>query len=684
MAPTSNELTAAPAHTIRVGLIGCGKMGLAHLRAISRAGGAVVVGIADPAASAESLRPLVGPGVRIVATVDQLLKETSPDIVHIVTPPATHARLAMQALAAGCHVYVEKPFALTRREAEEVLEFAASRQLLVTAGHQVLFERPALETIATLRDIGNLVHIESHFSFKMVRRTITAVEQCKDILPHAVYPLLQQLRAGAERAGTPIEIVGVDARASGDLYALVKVGDCTGILEVSLSGRPVEQYQQLVGTNGSLRADYITGSVVRLTGPGAGIGVLFTPYRRAFQTLSGASRGFARLIFGRQSSYPGLQVLIERFYAAVAGKSRAPIGAADILDTVTMCERLGHSLDSAEASAEEVAQTRLDALGAMLPALDPTKPGVLVTGGTGMLGRPVALELRHAGYRTRVLARRVPPPSRRVPGVEYFTGNVAAGLSDDVLDGIGAIVHCAAETAGGKEEQERNSIQATRNVIEAARRSGISRLIHISSLAVLKTGREVGSPLTEDSPIDAENLDRGPYVWGKAQSEVVAGRLARESGIELRIVRPGPLVDYRDFQAPGRLGREVGPWFVAVGNKKSPLSICDVWTAARVIRSYIDDFDRAPPILNMIEGTPPTRGDLVARLLQNRSDLRVRWIPDIVLRLVNGPAKVAQRFLLGSETPIDIHSAFASERYRTELAAEVIKRAGGSSILGGS
>jgi nucleoside-diphosphate-sugar epimerase len=350
--------------------------------------------------------------------------------------------------------------------------------------------------------------------------------------------------------------------------------------------------------------------------------------------------------------------------------------AREILDTVETCERLGQALDEAEAKAEAAARVGLDLAAAQLPPLDPARPVVLVTGGTGMLGRPVAQELRHAGYPTRVIARRTPPPSRCVPGIEYVAGNLANGLEDRTLTGVGVIVHCAAETAGGKEDQERNSIQATRNVIEAARRAGIPRVIHVSSLAVLRTGREVGGSLSESTPVDSESADRGPYVWGKAKSELLASRLADEYGIALRIVRPGPLVDYQDFQPPGRLGREAGPWFIAIGSKKAPLSVCDVQTAARVIRSYLDDFDSAPAVLNMVEGTAPTRGELVERLLAQRRDLKARWIPDIVVRMANGPAKLAQRMLLGSQKPIDVHAAFASERYDTTLAAAVIARAG--------
>jgi hypothetical protein len=134
-------------------------------------------------------------------------------------------------------------------------------------------------------------------------------------------------------------------------------------------------------------------------------------------------------------------------------------------------------------------------------------------------------------------------------------------------------------------------------------------------------------------------------------------------------------VDYTAYQPPGRLGRELGPVFVAIGPKRGPLHVCDVSTAARVIRSYLEDFDRAPAVLNMVDAPPPTRQDLMARHRANRPDLRVMWFPGWLLRILSGPLKLAQRVVLRSKTPVDVAAAFASERYRTDRAAAVIARA---------
>jgi predicted dehydrogenase/nucleoside-diphosphate-sugar epimerase len=666
---------------VRVGLIGCGKMGLQHVRAIGATPGAQVVGVADPAADRETLGTLLPSGARIVGDARELLEDIKPDVVHIVTPPSSHAALAREAILAGCHVYVEKPFTPTRAEAQAVLDLAAERGLKVCAGHQYLFEKPCLMALETLPAIGRLVHVESFFSFKTARRTITPVDQAKDILPHAVYPLVAQLRAASGRASSEaIALLGLDVRADGDIYAIVRLGDVTGLIVVTLNGRPVEQYQTLIGTNGALRADYITSSLIRLVGQGTGPGVLFTPYRRAWQTVTGANKGFYNLIFKRKTSYPGLLTILDRFYASVRDNTPSPLTPQSILDTVDLCERAGKALDAAERVAEDAAQLRLAAVEPTLPPLNPARPLVLLTGGTGLLGRTVTEELRHAGIPVRVIARRMPRYSSRVPGVEYVVADLARGLSADIMSGVGFVVHAAAETAGGKDDHQRNSIDATRQVFEAAARAGVRHNIHISSLAVLKPGHEVGGPLSESSPVDAGHLRRGPYVWGKAESENIVRDIAKGHGIEIKIIRPGPLVDYTAFQPPGRLGRELGPWFVAIGARKHALSVCDVGTCARVIRSYVEDFAAAPPLVNMVEAPPPARRELAARLLEQRPDLKVRWFPAWLLRTLSGPLKLVQRVALGSKEPVDVYAAFASERYITDVAHGVIQRAGPSAI----
>jgi predicted dehydrogenase/nucleoside-diphosphate-sugar epimerase len=662
---------------LRVVLVGCGKMGLHHLAAIKKTAGAMLVGIVDPLADADELKDLIPREARIFADVATMLEEARPDVAHIVTPPHTHMSLARQLIEAGVHVYVEKPFAMTKAEAAEMLAFAASRGVLISAGHQNLFEVPAILAREHIRTIGKVVHIESFFSFRQVRRTITPADQAKDILPHAVYPLVDQMRAGTGLQDSPITVAGIDVRTSGDVYALLRLADCTGVLIVTLSGRPIEQYQTIVGTNGSMRADYVTGSLTKVLGPGAGPGILFTPFRWSWPSLKAATKNLFHIALGHHGSYPGLTVLTKTFYDGIRNRGTAPMTPQSIADTVGICEQIGDALDRVERETETAAQARLDESAARLV---PTKRSnvVLVTGGTGLLGRKTVEELRHAGHCVRTVNRRMPPPSARIPGVDYVTGDLARGLDPSVFEAVETIVHCAAETSGGKAEQQRNSIAATRLLIERGAVAGVKKFLHISSLAVLKPGD--GREVNESAPLDAGNLERGPYVWGKAESEIIAERSGKELGIEVKVIRPGPLVDYADYHAPGRLGREVGPWYVAIGGRQLPLSVLDVGTGARVIRSYVDDFAAAPKMVNLVESPAPTRGELVKRLTAVRPDLKVFWFPAWLLKTLSGPMKLAQKWVMGIAKPLDLYAAFSSERYDPAIASVAITKAGPSTI----
>lgn len=95
---------------------------------------------------------------------------------------------------------------------------------------------------------------------------------------------------------------------------------------------------------------------------------------------------------------------------------------------------------------------------------------ILVTGGTGTLGRRVVSRLREAGREVRVLSRH---DHEAADGIEYVTGDLLAGDGvDSAVDGSDVIVHCAGSNKGDDD--------ATRNLVGAASRAGAPHLIYIS------------------------------------------------------------------------------------------------------------------------------------------------------------------------------------------------------------
>lgn len=664
-------------------MFGAGKMALHHAKAIALQENAKLVAIADPEADPEKLRETLGSEVLVFQGAEELLEKSAPDIVHVCTPPGTHSALASLALSRGAHVYVEKPFALTSNDAVNMINLAKETGRRICAGHQLLYESPALRANEFLKNIGKILYVESYFSFRPVRRamdgrsTISPLDQLVDILPHPVYLLLHFMKGvAANGVDVPVETKALEVSANGWVRGLFQCGGVAGNLVVTLQGRPVESYVRVVGTNGCLFADFVRGTVVILPGPGtSGISKVINPYSHTWQTATKTTRALFARVLKKQKSYPGLAEIIHAFYESVREGNDPPTSYPSIIETVGICETAHKKLKAAEADENVRTDASLKELESRLQPADGTKGGVLISGGTGVLGKVVASRIREMNVLTRVVSRSVPSASLRVPGVEYAAGDLSKDISPELFKGISLVIHCAAETAGGKEAHVRNSIGATQNFLGAAAKSGVTKFLHISSIAVLQSSRETGRPVDETTPLVVDSESKGPYVWGKAESELLAKKFGKKLGVEIRIIRPGPLVDYEAFEPPGRLGREVGRTFVYIGSKKSRLSLCDVRTAANVIRAYVKDFDSMPAELNLVEPDAPTRGFLVSRMLQIRPDLKAIGIPSYILRAASPVMILMQRLFIPGRKPVDIHSAFSSEKYDTTLAARIIEKA---------
>ncbi|SLM50190.1 conserved protein of unknown function [Nitrospira japonica] len=654
---------------LRVALIGAGRHAQHHARAILRCPGAKLVAVADPSDSAQSAMRGIVSDVKGYGTPEGMLAAERFDVVHICTPPASHASLARMALTAGSHIYVEKPFTERTEDAQRILEEAQAKKLLVCAGHQLLYEGPTTVLEQYLPSIGEVAHIESYFSFRTVRhapggrKVLRADHQLLDILPHPVYMMLHVLER-AVRGQTAL--VSLEVNQAGTVHALIRRGSVTGTLVVTLEGRPVESYLRVVGKNGSIFSDYVRSTTQRAIGPGSsGIDKLLAPYRQAWQLLAGTTASMARRFFKQQRSYPGLAELFSAFYQAVRSNAPSPLSPEILLETVRICERVAEDLKRAEMRALAAAAPR-----------SVESHGVLLTGGTGFLGRSVAQALLVRGRPIRIVARREPSPWERIGGVEYVVSDVSHGADAQLFKGIDTVIHAAAETAGGWEEHQRNSLDATANMLKGSAGAGVKQFIQVSSLAVLAQGK--GDPIGDSHPLEPNSRGSGPYVWGKLESERLAMALGQELGVSVKIVRPGALVDYSQFDPPGRLGKRLGNVFVAVGSSSDRLGVVDVEFAGRFLAWMTDHWQDSPSHLNLLDPVLPTKRELLEQLRRMNPDLTVLWLPRIVLLPLSWCATLAQKLLRPGKPAINLAKVFSVLQYDTATVALLAKQVNGA------
>ena len=157
-------MTPQASRSLRVAVVGAGYVATHHLAALSRLDFVEVVGLCDSnRAAAEALAARFKVG-RVVASLAELA-DAKPNVVYVLTPPASHATLAIQAMDMGCHVLVEKPMADSAADCEAMLAKSKATGLTLGVNHSDLFDpvlMQALSGIGTAAMIwvggGILVH----------------------------------------------------------------------------------------------------------------------------------------------------------------------------------------------------------------------------------------------------------------------------------------------------------------------------------------------------------------------------------------------------------------------------------------------------------------------------------------------------------------------------------------------
>lgn len=226
---------------LRILVIGCGNMGASHARAYSEMRDVEIVGLVSTGESKQRLALSLGLDVPLYEDVNTALAALSPDAVCIATYPDTHERFALASLAAGCHVFIEKPLAPTTAAAKRIILAAQSAGKQLVVGY-ILRHHPSWQKfIGIAQTLGrplvmrmNLNQQSSGDAWQAHRGLLQSVSPVVDCGVHYVDVMCQMVQA------RPLRVSAIGARLDDSLPP----GRCNyGQLQISFEDGSVGWYE---------------------------------------------------------------------------------------------------------------------------------------------------------------------------------------------------------------------------------------------------------------------------------------------------------------------------------------------------------------------------------------------------------------------------------------------------------
>ena len=151
---------------VRIGVVGYGYWGPNLVRNFAETAGAEVAAVADLDTNKLATVKRRFPAVHTTTNFNDLLADTSIDAIAIATPVNTHYELAMAALKAGKHVWVEKPMTETYEQAQRLVEEAERRGKVLHVDHTFIYTG-AVQKIAEIVRAGELGQVYYYDSIRI-------------------------------------------------------------------------------------------------------------------------------------------------------------------------------------------------------------------------------------------------------------------------------------------------------------------------------------------------------------------------------------------------------------------------------------------------------------------------------------------------------------------------------------
>ncbi len=358
---------------LKVAIVGCGKIADAHAGEIGKLPGrARLIAACDrELLLAEQLATRYGIP-RHYDDLGALLDRERPDVVHVTTPPQAHLELARQALDAGCHVYVEKPFTLSADDSRALIAHAEQVARKLTVGYATFFDPPALKMRELIGEglLGDPVHVESFLGYDLGSPFGQAMLADSDhwvhklpgrlfhnTIDHVLSKICEFLpdeepRVLAHAYALHGEAFGDDRdQLKEELRVILAGAEVSAYATFSAHIRPAGQFVRVYGTRNTLQVDYAARTVTldSSAAPAGAIGRLVPAFQQARGFLREGAGNVWRFAKSDFHYFAGLQTQLGRFYDCIERDGPPPYPYRDIVRVSALLDEIFRQVEHADA-----------------------------------------------------------------------------------------------------------------------------------------------------------------------------------------------------------------------------------------------------------------------------------------------------------------------------------------------
>jgi 2-alkyl-3-oxoalkanoate reductase len=637
----------------RVGVAGAGYVASHHWRALRDLPFVEIVGIFDRDES-RARQMAARFGVTGVYRSLEEMQAARPDVIHVLTPPDSHAALTLAALDMGCHVFVEKPMADTPAECDAMIERANAKGLVLSVNHSARFDPVVLQAADIVKSGACGEVLAVHFirssdyppyaGGPLPPPYSQASYPFRDIGVHGLY-LLELFLGRIQKLDVSWAGSGRDPMLALDEWrALAQAERGTGYMFLSWNSKPLQNELWIHGTRGSIHVDcFLQTCELSKTLPGPKqIGFVLNGTINAARRLWNVPMNMVRFATGSLKPSPGIYRGVIDFYHALVAGQPAPVSPEEGRHMMALvCDAVG-------AADQEIETARRDEAARPLP-----DARVLITGGGGFLGGELVRRLRQQGDMVRLLLRRPPtvgsPADPSAPGgpLSIVYGSLGQpDIVDRAVRGVDLVYHVGAAMKGGASEFEQATVWGTRNIIESCLRHSTRRLVYVSSMGVLDhAGHKTGVPVTENSPYEPFPKNRGAYTRTKLEAEKMVADAMHQRALPAVIIRPGQIFGPgAEKVTPNGVINLAGRWIVAgSGHRKLPLVYRDDVVDALVLASTSEK--AVGHIINVVDTTPIDQNEYLRHQRQALGTTRISKVPATLLLLAGFGIELLGKFL---------------------------------------